>query len=160
MTETAIFSYGSLIHPAELERQFPDSHADAFPVKLDGFRRSFGQRADFRVGKNGELGVMTLEEDEEAWVNGVVVPSVGDERLAEYRDRESGYEIREVSGDRVEPYEDGDEFDDSGQLLLAVGDLANDDPEPIPSYAALVTNGATLWGDEFLADFLVTTHRV
>lgn len=56
-TATGVGVYGSLVHPTELERSFPDAHGDAAPVALDGYRRSLDQRAAFREGQTIERGV-------------------------------------------------------------------------------------------------------
>lgn len=158
-TEKGIFVYGSLLHPEELKQTFPHAHDDAFPIWIDGYRRHFNQRSTFREGDDGERAVLNLEEAPNERVNGVLVPNISTDAYSDYTDRESGYEVVKLPSEKITPYQDDDTVD-SEVVMTAIGNRRLSDPSPIPSYTALVLEGALLWGEDFATDFLITTERL
>ena len=152
-----VLTYGSLLNPDERETVFSD--ANCIPVRIGGFRRHFAQKSTFREGDRGQRGVLTVDPDEEAWCNGLLVYPFTDAEFEEYKQRESGYEITSVDPDRIVGYDGYEVPEELTSVAIPCGARPLEDPTPIPSYAALCVEGARDIGDEFLADFLVTTHR-
>lgn len=161
---TGVLGYGSLLHPGEVEAMFGVEEEELLPVRVHGYRRSFAQKSLVREGNDGERAILTVDTSPGDWFNAVVVP-LDDEAMTYYRQREAGYTVTAVDADDVEPYTgfDGEcdpdlrRFD---ELVTAVGDRPLDDPRPIPSYVSICVDGAAHWGDGFLRDFILTTHRV
>lgn len=138
---------------------------ELLPVRVEGYKRSFRQKSLHREGRNGERAILTVHPSQDHWFNAVVMP-IDDENMDYYGQREAGYTIKEVDPENVEPYRDEElsvqrqgglaGFD---ELVTAVGDRPLEDPQPIPYYVSICVEGARHWGDRFLRDFLVTTHR-
>ncbi|MFB6142245.1 MAG: hypothetical protein ABEJ30_02750 [Halorientalis sp.] len=157
-----VLVYGSLLDPAALAATLSAATAaDAVPVRVAGYRRTFGMASRYREGEDGETAILTAEPDPEAWLNAVLVPDVPDEEFAVYRQREQRYDLVDVPAESVTAYHEPDAPTVAGQdeRLLAVSERGLEDPEPIPYYAADCLAGARAWDEEFLADFLVTTSR-
>lgn len=154
-----IIVYGSLLSVDELEDVF-GSTADFTPVKVFGWRRCFNQKADVRSPEDGAQGVMNVVSDASSWFNGVLVSNLSESSITRYRERETGYELKSVEGDQIQPYNsDGYTVDVDKDYRVASGRRFMENPEPIPSYATVCVEGAAEWGDKFLADFLVQTYR-
>lgn len=158
-----VLVYGSLLNEGELtETLSAASVADAVPVRVDGYRRSFNKPSKGREGANGEKAILNTEPDADAWLNAVLVPDVPDGEFERYRAREYRYDLVDVPPASLTPYDesDGGVAERQDERLLAVSEGTLTDPRPIPSYAGMCVEGARAWGEAFLADFLVTTHRV
>jgi len=78
-----IITYGSLINPIEIDKIAPD--ALYIPVKVNGYRRSFSQKARYRKGKNNEKGVLTIDKHNKSWFNGLLLYSLSDEYIESYK---------------------------------------------------------------------------
>lgn len=164
--QTGILGYGSLLNPREVEAMFGVEEALLKPVRVDGYRRSFTQKSLVREGDSGERAILTVQPSPEEWFNAVVVP-LADEDMDYYRQREAGYTVTEVDPQDVETYRDKElgvtrniDVDRFDRFVTAVGDRPLEDPRPIPYYVSICVEGARHWGDTFLTDFVVTTHRV
>lgn len=55
-----IITYGSLINPTEIESISSDISYK--PVKINNYKRHFGQESTFRSGESGQKGVLTVEK--------------------------------------------------------------------------------------------------
>ncbi|WP_247006692.1 hypothetical protein [Halorientalis litorea] len=158
-----VLTYGSLLNEGELtETLSAESVADAVPVRVDGYRRSFNKPSKGREGVNGEKAILNAEPESGAWLNAVLVPEVPDDEFERYRAREYRYDLTDVPAAAVTTYDDGDgaAVERPTERLLAVSEGTLTDPRPIPYYARMCVEGAREWGEAFLADFLVTTHRI
>lgn len=163
---TGVLGYGSLLHPGEVRAIFGVEEEELVPVRVEGYRRSFRQKSLHREGREGERAILTVHPDPDHWYNAVLAP-LDEEDMEYYRQREAGYTVTEVPLGDVEAYEDEEIATENhvgtgsyDELVTAVGDRPLDDPRPIPNYVSLCVEGARHWGDGFLRDFLVTTHRV
>jgi hypothetical protein len=84
-----------------------------------------------------------------------------------FRDRERGYQLMEVQSDHIDPYPSTEisrpfdtskpSLDDQDLLLVTTGQHVDNDIDPIPSYLEECLDGASQWGEQFLADFKMTT---
>lgn len=163
MSGRGVLVYGSLLDPSELEATLSaETVAEAIPVEVHGYRRSFNKVSAHREGENGEKAILNTEPDPDAWCNAVLVPDVPDDEYERYRQREYRYEMVDVPATDVAAY-DGYEQERVAALderLIATSEGSLDDPSPIPYYVAMCVDGAREWGEDFLADFVVTTERV
>ena len=162
-TGRGVLVYGSLLDPAELEATLsPGTVAEAIPVTVEGYRRSFNKVSAHREGENGETAICNAEPDPDARLNAVLVPDVPDAEYERYREREYRYEMVEVPTADISAYEGHDEERVAAldERLIATSEGGLADPEPIPYYVAMCVDGAREWGEKFLADFVVTTERV
>lgn len=159
---TSVFAYGSLIHPSEYAVMFPSAANDAIPVRLDGFTRTFEQETTFRGAAGNGDATLTVTRDASSWVNGILIPNVSETELAEYEEREEGYTLERVPAQEFEPYSSENQriVDECKEVIVPVGNRKLDTPTPVPEYLALATTGASLHGDEFLTDFVLTTHKL
>lgn len=153
----AILTYGSLLNKNEINGMFADTKK--IPVKIDGFKRHFAQKSTFRTGENGERGVLTVTPTEDEWCNGLLLIDISEDEYEEYKNRESGYTPITVPLENLESYSGYDIPENISEVLIPVGDRPLSDPNPIPSYAQLCVDGAGMWGEEFLTDFLLTTYK-
>lgn len=163
MSATGILVYGSLLQRDVLAGTLSDATvADAVPVTVDGYRRSFNKPSGYRRGENDETAILNAEPDPDGWLNAVLVPDVPEEEFERYRQREHRYDLVDVPAADVTPYDDTHEGRPGtlDERLIATSEGTLDEPEPIPYYVTDSIDGAAEWGDSFLADFLVTTHRV
>lgn len=163
MTGTGILVYGSLLQREVLAGTLSEGTvADAIPVTVDGYRRSFNKPSGYRRGESDETAILNAEPDPGAWLNALLVPDVPDEEFERYRQREHRYELVDVPAADVSPYDSSHEgtIRELDERLIATSEGTLDEPEPIPYYVADCVDGAAEWGDSFLTDFLVTTHRV
>ncbi|WP_246986708.1 hypothetical protein [Halorientalis marina] len=163
MTSRGVLVYGSLLDPEELKATLsPETVAEAIPVAVEGYRRSFNKVSAHREGENGEKAICNVEPDPDARLNAVLVPDVPDDEYERYREREYRYEMVDVPATRVSTYEgyNGGQVKALDERLIATSEGGLTDPEPIPYYVAMCVDGAREWGEKFLADFVVTTERV
>lgn len=158
-----VLVYGSLLDAEDLTATLSaESVADAVPVRVDGYRRSFNKPSKGREGANGEKAILNAQPEADAWLNAVLVPDVPDDEFERYRAREYRYDLVDVPTADLHPYDEADwpAVERAAERLLAVSEGTLTDPRPIPYYATMCVEGAREWGEDFLADFLVTTHRV
>lgn len=153
-----ILSYGSLINPNEINSIAPE--ASYIPVKINNFRRHFGQKSMFRKGENGERGVLTVEKDNSSWCNGVLLYNLEKDYITQYEERESGYNIKNVDINTITSYSGYNIPDNINKCYIAVGKRPLKNPEPIPKYVELCLNGAKHFGNKYLTDFLITTDYI
>lgn len=162
MTGRGVLVYGSLLYRDSLAATFSEATvADAVPVRVEGYRRSFNKVSAHREGEDGQQAILNTEPAD-AWCNAVLVPDTPDDEFAEYREREYRYDLVDVPAADVTAYDEADRpvVTGQGERLIATSEGGLDDPEPVPYYADMCVEGARSWGEQFLADFLVTTHRV
>ena len=158
-----VLVYGSLLDTEDLTATLSaETVAAAVPVRVEGYRRSFNKVSEGREGEDGQKAILNAERESGAWLNAVLAPDVPDEEFERYRAREYRYDLTDVPAAAVTTYDEGDRaaVERPGERLLATSEGTLTDPRPIPYYARLCVEGAREWGEEFLADFLVTTHRV
>jgi hypothetical protein len=152
-----IITYGSLINPTEIELIAPD--ASYTPVKVNGFRRHFGQKSVFRKGNNGQRGVLTVEKEYSSWFNGLLMYSLTDDYITSYKERESGYNIKSVDIYDISSYPEYSLPEELTEVYIAIGDRSLENPQPIPSYLKICMEGAKTFSNEFLTDFVITTYK-
>jgi len=163
VTGRGVLVYGSLLDPAELEATLsPETVDRAFPVEVHGYRRSFNKISAHREGENGEQAILNTEPAPDAWCNAVLVPDVPDAEYELYREREYRYEMVDVPATDVVAYDGQKEgqVEALDERLIATSEGGLEDPSPIPYYVGMCVEGAREWGEDFLADFVVTTDRV
>lgn len=155
----ALVGYGSLITPAELAALSDDAPDRAFPVKIEGLRRTFDQRTSWRSDDDVKCAVANAVRDPDAWMNGVLIPTVDRDEFATFRERERWYRLIEVPFGDIVPYDedDRDRLERTDLVLTTTGLETDPDIEPIPGYVADCLESAGEWGEEFRDDFVEST---
>lgn len=164
----AVITYGSLLHPADLEDLFGDIEGRVAPVKVHGFARIFNQEASWRDTHEDQRAVLNVRHADDAWFNGVLVTGLSQTEFQEYRKRERGYRLLEVESDEIERYDTASldteivsetaSFANHDLFLTTIGKKTRDDIQPIDEYVDLCRDGARQWGETFEDDFLRKTH--
>lgn len=153
---TAIITYGSLLDPAELEKEYDD--VSYTKIRLDGYCRHFAQKGTYREGPEGEECVASVSQSQDDWISALLITGLSEEEYQEYVEREKGYKITEVSPNAISFYEDPWDLTNFTNILIPVGNLPVDTAEPVPSYVRACTEGAFKHGDRFGTDFILTTR--
>lgn len=162
----AALVYGSLLDPAELDTLFGDLPGRVWPVRLRGFERICNQAASWRQTDGDQQAVLNVVRNDEAWCNALVVTDLQRTEFRAFKDRERGYRLLEVDPARIDPYAPS-EVETNGEtrpplaeqdlLLVTTGTNVAHDIAPIPSYLRECLDGASQWGERFLAEFKATT---
>lgn len=153
-SEYNLFVYGSLMSMEELDDMF-DSYS-CIPVKLNGFVRDFSKGSLGSWSGDSELKrVLSIQEAEDKWCNGLIVTGVSEAEFKDYIDREAGYRMEIISEDKFEPYEGS--LDISGPIFSAIRDWLVEDAPISDSYKSVCADAAALYGHEFLTDFEEST---
>lgn len=155
---TNLIVYGSLMSAGEVERLqlvAIEMHA----VSVAGFRRSFSQEPSWRQGVGNQRGVLTVELEETAWLNAVLLTGVSDSATKMIEKRECGYERTCVSTNSICTFNDGQAVMPHVEASLFVGrpNLFNSQLQPNPEYLRLCLDAAREWGEEFFDQFCRTT---
>ena len=150
-----IITYGSLLNLDELEGLY--ENFEVFKVRVYGFRRHCGQESTFRKTDEYDA-VLTVEPDEESWFNGLLITGFSDGEFEAYLDRESGYSIERVDGSDISFYEEyGIDLGEFEEIVVPIGEMELENPNPVPEYIELCTVGAFEHGSQFGRDFVLTT---
>ncbi|MES3517212.1 MAG: hypothetical protein PPP58_06060 [Natronomonas sp.] len=156
----AVIGYGSLLQPSAL-RSFSESAAKrAVPVRVDGLCRIFNQQTSWRSDDETACAVANAVRDDDAWLNGIVIPDIRRAEFRKFRERERWYRLIEVPIDDVAPY-DGDDrsrIEDHELIVTTTGMKTDPNIEPIPSYVAACLDGAATWGETVREEFVATTR--
>lgn len=160
-----IITYGSLIHPEEVQTLFGIGPSDQLRVKISGFRRSFSKRIAahlYRETSPEKQAVLNLEHHEEEWFNGLLLGRIERSDFERYAFREREYELIEVEPSRLTFYSEKtpgllEEFESIYTCLLGDEELMNHSLKPVPSYLELCLEGAKRHGSDFEQDFKRTT---
>ncbi|MFQ3275130.1 MAG: cation transport regulator ChaC [Candidatus Nanohaloarchaea archaeon] len=152
----SVFVYGSLLNTEELKSQFGGS-VETCKAVLNGFKRHYGQLSDVRTDENGDYGnVLTVTRKEGFSCNGILVSGVSDEKLAELRERESGYRLERMTSGRVETYREDIE---AGSFLVSIGEKETTNWNPLNEYMETCEKGARARGEKFHQVFRKSTYR-
>ncbi len=148
-----IFGYGSLINIDSLRKTVCEPK-DFRPCRLSGYRRVFSLQAKRRIGSQGPIAVLDIEEDKNSVVNGVCF-EVDEEGFKQLAEREILYNFIEVHLALK---------DNSTKKALTV--QAKDKPRTNFKYGSGIQNeylniclsGARKIGEDFYREFLETTY--
>lgn len=165
----AVLVYGSLLDPAVLGDLFETLEGRVWPVTVQGFERICNQAASWRATDADQRAVLNVVRAETAWCNGLVVTDLKRAEFEAFKERERGYRLVEVDPDHVDPYPPGDVDTDrigtavpplgeQDLVLVTTGTRVDHDIAPIQSYLEDCFDGASQWGESFLADFEATTE--
>jgi cation transport regulator ChaC len=151
-----VFVYGSLLHPDEIRKQF-GKNVDTAEAILQGYKRHYGQLSDVRTDADGNFGnVLTVTRKEDFSCNGVLVSGLDSTLLDQLRRRESGYNIKELSSEKLEVE---NTKIDSDPILVSVGRRSTDNWNPLTEYMEICEKGARARGEEFHRSFIESTYR-
>ncbi len=160
-----LITYGSLLHPEELEVLFHRSDQNVFPVRVEGYTRRFSKSVSphLRTVNGPKSGVLNLHSSDGNWFNGLLVGPLSLSGLRKYAFREREYDITDVRREHIEFYESppaGFEKDLTSIYTCRLEDLDESDGElePVPAYLDLCLEGAREWGETFFNDFIRTTR--
>jgi len=163
----AVIVYGSLLAPTELDELFGDLGGRVWPIRLRGFERICNQAASWRPTDADQRAVLNVVRNTESWCNALVITGLRRVEFETFRARERGYRLTEVDPDQIDPYAPDDfdapidatmpPLDEQDLTLVTTGTKVDHDIAPIPSYCRQCLDGASQWGETFLAEFKTTT---
>lgn len=163
----AVIVYGSLLAPTELDELFGDLGGRVWPIRLQGFERICNQAASWRPTDADQRAVLNVVRNTESWCNALVITGLRRVEFETFRARERGYRLTEVDPDQIDPYAPDDfdapidatmpPLDEQDLTLVTTGTKVDHDIAPIPSYCRQCLDGASQWGETFLAEFKTTT---
>lgn len=163
----ALVTYGSLLHPDEIDTLFHRDDRVVEPVKVHGYRRGFSKSvADhLRDVDDEQSGVLNLHHDSENWFNGLMIGPLSEQGLRKYAFREREYDLHSLSESAIDfDYEFRHdeareiEFNEMFTCLLEEESREVGKYDPEPDYLELCLNGARRWSDRFYDDFLESTY--
>ncbi|MFB6346412.1 MAG: hypothetical protein ABEK50_11685 [bacterium] len=161
-----IVTYGSLLHPEEVQNLFGLGERDQIKVTVSGYRRCFNKRiADHIYRETGpdKTAVLNVERASSEWFNGLLLGPIQASAFKQYAFREKDYELEALQPDAIEVYPDEEEsalaeFNSLYTCLLDNEDARCNSIEPVPSYLDLCLEGALSHGEDFLDDFKRSTY--
>lgn len=145
--------YGSLMNLDELQEQGLGAH-NIEPIKVFGYKRIFNQEPSYRMIDSMSRAVLSVQKDENAWFNAVLIKDI-DEAFFEALDmREIGYERIKVD---VKTYSGN--FYKECFMYMGKLEKRSDEITPNIDYQKLCALGAKEFGEEFYKDFIQTTFK-
>lgn len=161
---STLIVYGSLMHRDALVRVGLDP-ANARPVVVRGYRRSFDQEPTWRLRETGDRAVLAVRESAEASFNAILVTGIVETAWEALDERERGYVRTEVPASMVTPFDPSSPLErTSASLSIYLGKPGrrNEELLPNPAYLRTCMEGAGQWGAAFREAFLQSTfvaHR-
>lgn len=143
-----IIGYGSLINPAD----WPDSCEKCYTIKIDGFKR----KCNHKGVELDEKGVFNIKEDENNWINGILLIGINQQDWGNIVYRERGYSVTEVSKNIIKPYRERAEIPSDVKMFRGV--RGSDEISSNWEYVLNCIKGANKLGEKFLIDFLKTSY--
>lgn len=161
----SVFSYGSLMNPEDIEDTF-GSDVSCTPCILQGFKRHYGQKSEWRTDKNGDrAGVLTVSPDHtkrpdntRMYCNGILVRKIDEHNYDTYKDRERGYQLVKIGSELVSTME-GESIAISKPIVIPIGAWSMEEWIPLESYMQHCEEGARYWGENFYNMFCDTTYK-
>jgi len=156
---SGLLVYGSLVNRLELERKNLDIDDKLAPVTVSGFKRVFAQEPSWRRSTGIDRAVLTVVEDENYYINAILVIGLNDIALKLIDNRERGYQRVHVCKRSIKSYQGYGNDLEFGDVCIYVGEKEkyNENLMPNPDYLSICTEGAKMWGGEFYDAFLKTT---
>lgn len=162
--DLAVVTYGSLLHPQEIDALFHYEDRIVEPVRVEGFSRHFSKSVatHLRDVKGDKSGVLNVHPNREEWFNGLLIGPMSEKGLRKYAFREREYDVTHLEGSQIELYSKSnrrlDRFKSVFTCYLDPSHESVSDYEPEPDYLELCLEGAEQWGEPFLEEFRETTN--
>ncbi len=146
--------YGSLLNTKELAKHNIGLN-QIQTIKVKGYKRVFNQLPSWRKVDGIRKAVMNVFEDENSWLNAIVIKNLTSEYIRDLDEREIGYDRVSITDGNVVTY---------SNIILKnciiykgkVGKQSNN-ILPNPKYFKICKDGAKEHGEEFFQDYLLTT---
>ena len=145
--------YGSLINEDELQNQGLWGH-NVEPVKVFGFKRVFNQEPSYRMINSNNRAVLSIQPDNTAWFNAILIKDIDEAFFQALDMRESGYERIKTE---CKTYKG--EFYKDCFVYMGKSEKHSETIAPNIEYMTLCADGAKKHGKEFYEDFLKTTFK-
>lgn len=161
--DLAVITYGSLLHPGEIEALFHIDDQLVEPIRVEGFSRHFSKSvaSHLRDVKGEKSGVLNVHPNRNEWFNGLLIGPLSEKGLRKYAFREREYDVTYLDLDQIEPYSESerllDRFETVFTCYLVPAGNAVSNYEPEPDYLDLCLEGAEQWGESFLDQFKTKT---
>jgi len=162
--DLAVVTYGSLLHPREIDTLFHHEDRIVVPVRVEGFSRHFSKSVapHLRDVEGEESGVLNVHPNHGEWFNGLLIGPLREKGLRKYAFREREYDVIDLGLSHLELYSESDldldDFETVFTCYLDPSDESVDLYEPVPDYLDLCLEGAEKWGGSFLKQFKETTR--
>jgi len=161
--DLAVVTYGSLLHPEEIEALFHIDDQLIEPIRVKNFARRFSKSVaeHLRDVKGSQSGVLNVHPEPDHSFNGLLIGPLSEKGLRKYAFREREYDVKFLDPNRLdfytEPQWNLDRFEGIFTCYWNPSDDTIPNYEPVPDYLDLCLEGAQQWGEEFLEEFKKTT---